>query len=74
MNGGVPDNLEPNETARFALKKARRQTARIAEQQFTKLGFSDFDTSRPETPLEKLQRERREFSGLTLPGDKKNGK
>lgn len=69
MNGGVPDELNPNETARFALRKARNQTAKLAERQFEKLGFSDFDTSRQETPLEKLRRERRERSGLVLPGE-----
>lgn len=70
MDGGVPDELDPNQTARFALRKARKQAARFAEREFQKLGFSDFDTSRQETPLEKLQRERREFSGLALPGRK----
>ena len=74
MDGGVPENLNPNETARFALRKARRQAAKVAEEEFGRLGFADFDTSAPESPLEKLQRERRKESGLALPGQNLNRK
>jgi|GEM_PF-5111625 len=72
MQGGIPNDLNEEQTAAFAMQKARKQALKQLALLAGRKTISDFDTNIPLSPLDQMKQQEELKAGLIMPKGKKN--